>query len=82
MGPALISELHPNEEVFETRVLANDTVGLSNVRSFEDHPCRREGDVVTQECSSPTHLLCNGIKSRDFWSHHDPIDTLSHGFIV
>jgi hypothetical protein len=80
--PVLIPEVHPDEVVFEPRVLTDDTVRLSNIRSFEHHPRRGEGDVVTQERSFSSHLPCEGIKKRLFRRHHNPVDALVNGFIL
>ena len=80
--PALVPELHPDEVVFEPREPPNDTVRLGDVRSFEHHPRRREGNVVTQERSSSSHLRCDGVKIRLFGSHHNPIDALVDRFIL
>jgi len=80
--PVLVSEVHSDEVVFGPRELTNNTVGLSDIRSFEHHPRWRESNVVTQERSSRSHLRCNGIKRSLFRGHHDPIDTLGHRFIL
>ena len=80
--PVLVPEVHPDEVVFAPRELTNDTVGLSEIRSFEHHPRRREGNVVTQECSSRTHLACDGVESCAFRRQHNPIDTLGDRFAL
>lgn len=78
VSAVLVPEVDPDEIVFELRELTNDTVRLIDVRSFEHHPRRREGNVVTQKCPPSSHLRCDRIKSRHFRDHHDPIDTLDH----
>ena len=78
----LVPEVHSDEEVFESRELTDDTIGLSDIRSLKHYPRRGEGNVVTQERSSSGHLRCDGIERRLFRSHHNSIDTLLNRFIL
>jgi len=80
--PVLVPEVHPDEIVFKPRELTDDAIRLSDVWSFEHHPCRREGNVVAQKGSSRGHLRCDGIKRRLLRNHQDPIDTLGHRFLL
>ena len=68
--------------MFKPRVLTNNTVRLSDIWTLKHYPRGREGDMVTQERSSSSHLSCDGIERCVFRSHHDPIDTLVDRFTL
>lgn len=78
----LILEVHSDEEVFKARELANDTVRLCDVWSFEHHSRWHKGDVVTQECCSSCHPSCERIKEPLFWRYCYPVNTLGHRFTL